>query len=143
MEDAKSEIASLRARAIREGSTRIIIWITRRTGQQEVSDLHQVSFLLSWFGQRGKIVRKYGHPNFIVCTLTLSLVACSRSLPNFVAIDPLKRQDTWALQRADIDCKAQVGSGRWAYRWRLRYRADTEYISCMHQKGFAEASTRQ
>jgi hypothetical protein len=90
---------------------------------------------------KGEIVHKYGHANFIVCALMLSLVACSRSLPNFVAIDPLKRQDTWALQRADIDYKAQVGSERWTYRWRLRYQADTQYISCMHQKGFVEAST--
>jgi hypothetical protein len=134
---------SQRLRDYNEGAkgTSVIIWTARRTGLAEV--LRRYTRLVSCYcGQgKGEIVHKYGHANFIVCALMLSLVACSRSLPNFVAIDPLKRQDTWALQRADIDCKAQVGSERWAYRWRLRYRADTEYISCMHEKGFVEAST--
>jgi hypothetical protein len=70
----------------------------------------------------------------------LIAVACSRAPPNFVAIDPEKRSDTWAVQRADVDCKAQVGSNRWAYRWRLKYRADPDYVSCMQQKGFVEVS---
>jgi hypothetical protein len=82
------------------------------------------------------------HLDFVVCALVLGLVACSRTSPNFVAIDPLKRSDDWALQRADIDCQAQVGSNRWAYRWRLRYRADSEYVSCMQQKGFVQKSTQ-
>ena len=84
-------------------------------------------------------MRKY--VNFIVGALMLSFVACSRAPPNFVAIDPLVRSDTWALQRADIDCKAQVANERWAYNWRLRYRADPAYVSCMQQKGFEEAPT--
>ena len=77
-----------------------------------------------------------------ICPLMLISVACSRSPQNFVAIDPDRRSDTWAVQRADVDCKAQVGSNRWAYRWRLRHRADPEYISCMQQKGFVEASSQ-
>ena len=75
-----------------------------------------------------------------ICPLMLISLACSRSPPNFVAIDPEKRSDTWAVQRADVDCKAQVGRARWAYRWRLKYRADPDYITCMQQKGFVEAS---
>ena len=83
----------------------------------------------------GKRVRD----SIAICALILSLVACSTTPPNFVAIDPAKRSDTWAVQRADVDCKAQVVSEKWAYRWRLRYRADPDYISCMQQKGFIEA----
>lgn len=81
------------------------------------------------------------HVNVIIFAMILALVACSRSSPNFVAIDPVKRSDEWALQRADIDCQAQAGDKRWAYRWRLRYRADPEYVSCMQQKGFVEKSS--
>jgi hypothetical protein len=73
-----------------------------------------------------------------ICPLLLIFIACSRTHPNFVAIDPEKRSDTWAVERADVDCKAQVGTGRWVYRWRLKYRADPEYVSCMQQKGFIE-----
>jgi hypothetical protein len=68
----------------------------------------------------------------------LSLVACSLVHADFVASDPGKRSDTWALQRADVDCKAQVRSEKWAYRWRLRYRSDPDYVSCMKQKGYVE-----
>jgi hypothetical protein len=81
------------------------------------------------------------HVNIIICAMILALVACSRGSPNFVAIDPVKRSDEWALQRADIDCQAQIGGQKWAYRWRLRYRADPEYVSCMQQKGFVEKSS--
>jgi len=76
---------------------------------------------------------------FILVTAicAIGIAACSQTPPpNFVAIDPAKRNDTWALQRADIDCKAQVGGEKWAYRFRLRRRADPEYVSCMQQKGF-------
>jgi len=68
-------------------------------------------------------------------------VACSRTPPNFVAIDPAKRSDTWALQRADVDCKEQVGNEKWTYRWRLRRRADPDYVSCMQQKGYTKVTT--
>jgi hypothetical protein len=78
---------------------------------------------------------------FVGICVSTSFVACSPTTPpNFVAIDPEKRSDTWAVQRADVDCKAQVGSDRWAYRWRPRYRADPDYVSCMRQKGFVEGS---
>jgi len=77
---------------------------------------------------------------FVGICVSMSFVACPTTPPNFVAIDPEKRSDTWAVQRADVDCKAQVGSDRWAYRWRLRYRADPDYVSCMQQKGFVELS---
>jgi len=72
------------------------------------------------------------------CALMLSSVACSRTPSNFIAMDPAKQSDTWALQRADIDCKARVGGEKWAYRWRLRRRADLDYVSCMEQKGYAK-----
>jgi hypothetical protein len=75
------------------------------------------------------------------CALMASFAACSRSPPNFIALDPANRSNIWALERADIDCKAQVASERWVYRWRLRYRAHPEYVSCMQQKGFVEADT--
>jgi len=72
-----------------------------------------------------------------ICIPMMSFVACSPTPPpNFIAIDPVKRADTWALQRADIDCKAQVGTEKWTYRWRLRRRADPDYVSCMQQKGY-------
>ena len=71
--------------------------------------------------------------------LALSSIACSPKLPsNFVAFDPAKRSDTWALQRADVDCKAQIGAEKWTYRWRLRRRADPDYVSCMQQKGYVQ-----
>jgi hypothetical protein len=74
--------------------------------------------------------------------LALALVACSPKPPsNFIAVDPAKRSDTWALQRADIDCKAEVSSKNWAYRWRLRSRVDANYVSCMEQKGFVRTQT--
>jgi hypothetical protein len=77
-----------------------------------------------------------------LCVLMLSFAAaCSRVPPNFIAVDPANRSDTWALERANIDCKAQVASKRWVYRWRLGYRSDPEYVSCMQQKGFVEAHT--
>jgi len=72
----------------------------------------------------------------VVALCAFAVAACSPTPPNFVAIDPAKRTDTWALQRADIDCKAQVGSEKWGYRFRLMRRADPEYVSCMGQKGF-------
>lgn len=74
-----------------------------------------------------------------ICPLMLSLITCSPTSPNFVAIDPAKWSDAWAVQRADVDCKAQVRSEKWTYRLRLRYRADPDYVSCMQQKGFVEA----
>ena len=61
-----------------------------------------------------------------------------RTTPNFIAIDTAKRSDTWALERADIDCKAQVHSKNWSDRFRLRHRVDPDYIACMYQKGFVE-----
>jgi hypothetical protein len=77
---------------------------------------------------------------FVGICVAMSFVACSPTTPpNFLAIDPARRSDTWALQRADIDCKAQVGSDKWAYRWRLRRRADPDYVACMEQKGFVAA----
>ena len=67
-----------------------------------------------------------------------SVPAGSRTPPNFIAIDTAKRSDTWALERADIDCKAQVHSKNWSDRFRLRHRVDPDYIACMYQKGFVE-----
>ena len=59
------------------------------------------------------------------CYLGFSAVCAARQcLQNFVAIDPTKRSDTWALQRADVDCKAQVHSEKWFDRWHLRHRVD-------------------
>jgi len=84
-------------------------------------------------------VRKYVD---IAWALALSLAGCSHAPENFVAIDPAKQPDTWALQRADIDCKAQIGSQKWAYRWRLRRTADPDYVSCMEQKGYARVRTQ-
>jgi hypothetical protein len=78
--------------------------------------------------------------DYILYALLLSVVGCSRAEPDFVAIDPLKRSDAWALERADIDCKTQIGTQNWAYRFRLRYRADPAYVSCMQQKGFIRPS---
>ena len=57
-------------------------------------------------------------------------------------MDTAKQSDAWALQRADIDCKAQIGSEKWVYRWRLRRRADPDYVSCMEQKGYARVKTQ-
>ena len=73
-----------------------------------------------------------------ICSLMLIAVACSRTPPNFIAIDTAKRSDTWALERADVDCKAQVHSENWSDRFRLRHRVDPDYIACMNQKGFVE-----
>jgi hypothetical protein len=54
-------------------------------------------------------VRKLGL--IATCVLMLSFAAaCSRSPPNFIAIDSANRSDTWSVERADIDCKAQVAS---------------------------------
>jgi len=50
---------------------------------------------------------------------------------NFVFIDPTKRSGTWVLQRADIDCKAEVSSEKWFDHLRLRHRVDPIYVSCM------------
>jgi hypothetical protein len=74
----------------------------------------------------------------VFCPLAPSLVACSPRPSNFIAVDPAKRSDTWALQRADIDCKADVRRKDWTYRWRLRSTADADYVSCMEQKGFVK-----
>ena len=72
-----------------------------------------------------------------VCGLAVNILGCSPTMPpNFVAIDPAKRSDTWALQRADIDCKAQVRSENWFDHLRLRHRVDPIYVSCMQQKGY-------
>ena len=72
-----------------------------------------------------------------VCALVVNIIGCSPKMPpNFVAIDPTKRSDTWALQRADIDCKAQVRSENWFDHLRLRHRVDPVYVSCMQQKGY-------
>jgi hypothetical protein len=72
-----------------------------------------------------------------VCGLAVNILGCSPTMPsNFVAIDPTKRADTWALQRADIDCKAQVRSEKWFDHLRLRHRVDPIYVSCMQQKGY-------
>ena len=77
---------------------------------------------------------------FSVCALVVNLIACSPTMPpNFVAIDPAKRSDTWALQRADIDCKAQVSSEKWFDHLRLRHRVDPIYVSCMQQKGYVRS----
>ena len=75
--------------------------------------------------------------NLVATCISMSFVACSPTTPpNFVAIDPAKRPDTWALQRADIDCKAQVRSEKWFDHLRLRHRVDPIYVSCMQQKGY-------
>ena len=72
-----------------------------------------------------------------ICISTPIFAACSPTTPpNFVAIDPTKRSDTWALERADIDCKAQVRSKNWLDHLRLRHRVDPLYVSCMQQKGY-------
>ena len=72
-----------------------------------------------------------------VCALVVNIIGCSPTMPqNFVAIDPTKRSDTWALQRADIDCKAQVRSENWFDHLHLRHRVDPVYVSCMQQKGY-------
>jgi len=77
---------------------------------------------------------------FSVCALVVNLIACSPTMPsNFVAIDPAQRSDTWALQRADIDCKAQVSSEKWFDHLRLRHRVDPIYVSCMQQKGYVRS----
>ena len=69
--------------------------------------------------------------------LMVNIIGCSPTAhPNFVAIDPAKRSDTWALERADIDCKAQVRSENWFDHLRLRHRVDPIYVSCMQQKGY-------
>jgi len=69
--------------------------------------------------------------------LMVNIIGCSPTAhPNFVAIDPAKRSDTWALERADIDCKAQVRSEKWFDNLRLRHRVDPVYVSCMEQKGY-------
>jgi hypothetical protein len=80
--------------------------------------------------------------NWVLTYVLMSLAAaCSRSPPNFIAVDPANRSNTWALERADIDCKAQVIGEGWGSRWRLRYRADPKYASCMQQKGFVQPLT--
>ena len=82
-------------------------------------------------------MRKYVLVSVGICPLMLIFVACSPTTPpNFVAIDPAKQSDTWALQRADIDCKAQVRSENWFDHLRLRHRVDPIYVSCMQQKGY-------
>lgn len=76
--------------------------------------------------------------------LALSLVACSPKLPSdFVAADPTKRSDTWAVERADIDCKAEARSRSWAYRLRLNKRAAPAYVACMEQRGFIKNQVAQ
>jgi hypothetical protein len=78
-----------------------------------------------------------------VCALVVNIIGCSPTPPpNFVAIDPTKRSDTWALQRADIDCKAQVRSEKWFDHLRLRHRVDPIYVSCMQQKGYLRPQDR-
>jgi hypothetical protein len=86
------------------------------------------------------------YPLMAVATipLALSLLACSPKPPSdFVATDPMKRSDTWALERADVDCKAEARSKSWAYRLRLSYRADPAYVSCMEQRGFVKMHVAQ
>ena len=68
---------------------------------------------------------------------------CARVLLGRLSICALilitaKRSDTWALERADIDCKAHVQSKNWSDRFRLRHRVDPDYIACMYQQGFVE-----
>ena len=76
-----------------------------------------------------------------VCGLVVNIIGCSPTMPpNFVAIDPTKRSDPWALQRADVDCKAQVRSENWFDHLRLRHRVDPLYASCMQQKGYVRAN---
>jgi hypothetical protein len=82
-------------------------------------------------------VRKCDLGLVAICVPMMSVVACSPTPPpNFIAIDPAKQSDTWALQRADIDCKAQVRSEKWFDHLRLRHRVDPIYVSCMQQKGY-------
>ena len=82
--------------------------------------------------------------NVAIFLLALSLVACSPKPPsNFVATDPANRSDSWALQRADVDCKAEARSKSWSYRWHLSYRADADYVACMEQKGFVKTQIAQ
>jgi hypothetical protein len=60
-----------------------------------------------------------------ICGLMVNIIGCSPTAhPNLVVIDPAKRSDTWALERADIDCKAQVRSEKWFDHLRLRHRVD-------------------
>jgi hypothetical protein len=76
-----------------------------------------------------------------ICGLMVNIIGCSPTAhPNLVVIDPAKRSDTWALERADIDCKAQVRSEKWFDHLRLRHRVDPIYVSCMEQKGYASAA---
>jgi hypothetical protein len=89
-------------------------------------------------------VRQRSMAGVAIFLSALSSVACSPKLPsNFVAVDPTKRSDTWALQRADVDCKAEARSKSWAYRLRLSYRADPAYVPCMEQKGFVRTQVAQ
>ena len=72
-----------------------------------------------------------------VLTLLLA-AACSPVQDSFIAANPVERADTWALQRADIECRDELRGEKWAFRLRLRYRVtnDPDYISCMERKGF-------
>ena len=58
----------------------------------------------------GRSVSKRFLGSIAICPLMLSLIAWSPTPPNFVVMDPAKRSDAWALERADIDCKAVVRS---------------------------------
>ena len=83
------------------------------------------------------------HLDFAVICSLMAIIACSPiTPPNFVAIDPAMRADMWALQRADIYCKAQVRSEKWFDHLRLRHRVDPIYVSCMRQKGYVRPQVR-
>ena len=117
-----------------------IWWAMRGASSSRLSAAELRSIIKGKLEHR-KRVGRFCLGSIAICFSMLSLIACSSRPPNFVAIDPAKQSDSWALQRADIDCKALVGSQRWGYRWRVRYRADPAYVSCMQQKGFVEAPT--
>ena len=71
-------------------------------------------------------------------TLAVLIAACSPTQDKFIAANPAERTDTWALQRADLECRDELRSEKWAYRLQLRYRVanDPDYVSCMERKGF-------
>ena len=102
-------------------------------------------FFISDFGGAGFFGgRQPLMANVAIFLLALSLVACGPKPPsNFVATDPANRSNSWALQRADIDCKAEARSKSWSYRWHLSYRADADCVACMEQKGFVKTQIAQ
>jgi hypothetical protein len=66
------------------------------------------------------------------------LAACSPAQDKFIAVSPADQADTWAVQRADVECRDELRGEKLAYWLRLRYRVanNPDYISCMQRKGF-------